>query len=1519
MRPLIPLFRGVCVLLALFSSLASAIGVYSSNVIISEFLASNSTGITDEDGSREDWIELYNPTPAAVNLNGWYLTDDAANLKKWKFPAVTLPSKGYLVVFASDKNRRNAGSPLHTNFKLSASGEFLGLIKPDGLTVAWQYTPTFPEQISNVSYGVTPLLGPEVSLIAPDAQAQFMVPQGSLPAGWTDAGFTPGAGWTSGLAGLGYDDTPITVGGGRILFVGNLNSNGTIPAGDQTVIDRLTTVLGHRVTYIDDNVVAAANATGMNLVIVSSTVSSTPVNTKLRDIAVPVLNWERGLTDDFLLSSAGSAVNGQTDLTVTTVGGTHPMMAGIPAGPVTVRQTAGTYNVASISNLAPGAKILATALTGEPAIMLVEKGQMLRSNTVAPANRAEIFLGDDGLAPLTPQGIALFDAAISVTMGAFTPTTAYDDYTRTYVRAAMKNNSATVLARFSFVPESVSAIDVLKMRIRYDDGFVAYLNGVEVARRNAPTTPAWNSTATVQRAYAAAVIPETIDLSAYAGLLIAGQPNVLAIQGLNIAADDINFLLQPELVTNEIQPFLQYYANPTPGALNDASTLGVVPETTFDVQRGYFSTPFQLTLANDMAEAKIRYTIDGSAPTATTGIAYTGPVTISTTTVVRAAAFRTGYSTGKPETRTYLKVADIIHQPASIPNWPQPTISVGTGSRIHDYEMDPEIVNDPAYTQDLIDSFAQIPTLCLSVARSDMWSSSGNNGFYRADDVKRPASVEYIDPRDPSAGVQADCSVEGHSHDRMKRSLRLSFSAAYGETKFESKLFTNSPLFPGVGNKSVDKIILRAGNNHSYARTWNPTRSTYTEDEWYRSTREAMGGPATPGTFVHLFIDGIYWGLYNPVERPDASFSANEYGGEKEDYFSVNHGGTHDGDATRWNYLIGDLTAKNMAVPANYAELNDYVDLPNFVDYLLCSFYSGMNDWPVNNWWGGNRNTPAKPFEFYNWDGETTWGAGNQANLTAWVHPLFRATENDQSAPATKIWHAARANPEFRMLIADRVYKHISAGGALSTEQSVARWNALAEWVRKPIVAESARWGDTIQEPPAKRDTDWQAEVNRVRNIMQTGTADGTGTTSNAIILRNAMRVQGFYPAIDPPVFSQEGGAVSSNFSLTMSNPNSGGTIYYTLDGTDPRLPGGAVHGAAVAYTTPVTFPYSLQVKARVLSGGVWSALNARSFGTNTLPPLRVTELMYAPTAPTESEIGDGFLDSSDFEFMEIRNHGTQNIDLTGAKFASGIDFTFGAKVIAPGETILLVHKTAAFISRYGSGFNIAGDFSGSLSNEGERIQLVNAAGDTLLDFTYSPTWYPAANGSGRSLVPQQPTGDPALWSTAEGWRASANIGGSPGAEDPEPAVGGVMSFAQWRTLHFNATEQADPLLSGPEADFDGDGKVNLIEYAIGTDPKLADACQVTLAGATLASRGTPATRANANDDGMVALYCQRKGGAGVGLHVRPVFSSDLVAWTESGGEPVVVADDGEIEVIAVAFPEQEGSIYFRLQVTQDP
>ncbi|NLE39614.1 MAG: lamin tail domain-containing protein, partial [Pirellulaceae bacterium] len=151
---------------------------------ITEFMAANKGVLADDDNAYSDWIEIHNPTEAPVSLDGWYLTDDSDELTKWQFPAVSIDAGGYLTVFASDKDRTDPAATLHTNFKLTSDGEYLALVRPDGVTISHDYD-TFPPLADNVSFGLPG---------RPD-DLTYHVPTSA------DAGL--GLGWTAG----GYDDS----------------------------------------------------------------------------------------------------------------------------------------------------------------------------------------------------------------------------------------------------------------------------------------------------------------------------------------------------------------------------------------------------------------------------------------------------------------------------------------------------------------------------------------------------------------------------------------------------------------------------------------------------------------------------------------------------------------------------------------------------------------------------------------------------------------------------------------------------------------------------------------------------------------------------------------------------------------------------------------------------------------------------------------------------------------------------------------------------------------------------------------------------------------------------------------------------------------------------------------------------------------------------------------------------------------------------------------------------------------
>ncbi|WP_336517740.1 PKD domain-containing protein [Pollutibacter soli] len=647
----------------------------------------------------------------------------------------------------------------------------------------------------------------------------------------------------------------------------------------------------------------------------------------------------------------------------------------------------------------------------------------------------------------------------------------------------------------------------------------------------------------------------------------------------------------------------------------------------FSHQRGFYDAPFSLTISGDAGQ-QIRYTTNGTAPTINTGTVYSGPISITTTTVLRAIAV-SGGSASAVQTQSYIFLNSVIHQPANIAGWPNKPYALGSGTAtaIHDYEMDPAIADNPAYSEDLIKGLKEIPTLSIVLDKNSFQTMYDG-------DIEVLASAEIIYANSPGLNEQFEVGIEAHSHLRLKRSLRLTFDNAPGGAGVISKIFRNAPLNSATATDQFNKakVVLRAGNNRSWARNWNPDRTAYTRDQWYRDAQIAMTGYGSHGTFVHLYVDGLYWGLYNPSERPDAGFQAKYFGGNFEDWLSFDSDGVRSGDATRFNYLSGTLVNKDMSIAANYNEMQGYLDVENFIDYLILTWFTGMTDWPQNNFQGGNRNVPSPtPNKYFAWDCEWSWDVTNGSNNGAWVHPDFRSNQTTGTSLLAKLWHSLRKNPQFMSLFADRVSKHCFNNGALTDAASVSRWTTLNNFISNAIIAESARWGDALNDGVTRTKNDhWTPEVNRVKTLMQ----------GNVQRFVNALIAEGYFSLLLPPSFSREGGATATPTTLTITNPNAAGSIYYTKTGNDPKNANGSISSDAVKYSGAVSITGDFTViKARVYDGTNWSSLHE---GTYFFPQLKINEFLASNS--------EGIVDESGVheDWIEIYNKGTQPVNIGG-------------------------------------------------------------------------------------------------------------------------------------------------------------------------------------------------------------------------------------------------------------------------------
>jgi hypothetical protein len=331
--------------------------------------------------------------------------------------------------------------------------------------------------------------------------------------------------------------------------------------------------------------------------------------------------------------------------------------------------------------------------------------------------------------------------------------------------------------------------------------------------------------------------------------------------------------------------------------------------------------------------------------------------------------------------------------------------------------------------------------------------------------------------------------------------------------------------------------------------------------------------------------------------------------------------------------------------------------------------------------------------------------------------------------------------PEYRLRFADHAHKHLFNSGLLTSDEAIERFLARAGQINMAIIAESARWGDARYEQPISR-ADW---LNAYENVL----AQMDGNVEKWIALT---REAGYYPPIDPPTFNRHGGQVTTGFEVTMAAPE--GTIYYTTDGSDPRLPVTGLTASTVSiYQSPLVLTTTTHVKARVLAGDVWSALHEATFRVGEPEErLRITEIMYNPMG------GD------DYEFIELKNDGDTDVDISNMSF-EGITFSFpSGKILGAGEFIVLVQNPIAFAERYPNVL-IGGIYQAKLSNKGEEIILKDKQGNVLISVPYDDEhgWPVSPDGRGDSLVFINLDGDP---QDPENWRASARLHGSPGADD---------------------------------------------------------------------------------------------------------------------------------------------------------
>jgi len=967
-------------------------------VWINEVLTDNESGLADGDGDLADWVELYNPGPDAVDLDGWGLSDDPDEPFAWAFPTTLLERGAFLLVFATGKGDDGPDDELHTGFRLSADGETLTLTHPAGEVVDQLEIPPLDE---DVSHGRAQQVE-EATVVADGSEARFTVDHES---GWADPDHDD-AHWLEVVLGVGFDGEDVAVEPTN-LSLGQLteqSSDGYGRSGVQAVDGDLGTF-----SHTGDADLEPWWSVDLGG---DARIARVDLYNRLDCCAERLYN----ITVE-VLDADGDTVH-VSDLL-------HPVSEGqAPTSP----------------------------------------GDLLTADLGDGVIGRHVRVGKDAVnGSGSSEWLSIAEAEV---MGS--PASPYEAWITTDVQEAMAGVSVEAFLRVPFAIEA-DGVDRVEFEIAYDDGFVAFVDGVEALRVNADDpVEAHGGDGT-----------EVFSLDPD---LLATGDHVLALQGLNTAPDDDDFLLRPTLTWQRIETGDRaWFAEPTPGEPNGVGVAGFVDPPTADPPRGFHEAAQDVEIACATPGATVVYTLDGSAPTQDHGttIVSGDTIAVETTATLRLAAFLDGYEPSGVVTHTYLFLDDVIRQPAAPDGFPTTWHGMSQSAIAADYEMDPEVVDDPAYHDDLLAGLRAIPTMSIVMDPADLFGDEA--GIYihsqqRGDDWERGGSIELLLP-DGSTGFHTDAGVRIHGYgwrphaNTKKHALRLEFRDEYGPRKLEYPLFADAPV------ERFDSIVLRSQGSRGWQDFRDPEQALYIRDAFARDTARDMGKTDGHATFVHLYLNGLYWGLYNPVERPDARFAEEYFGGSDDEYDAINRRTTTneaiDGDLVAYEEML-DLADLDLADPVNYEAIQGYLDLDDQIDYMLIHQYTVNLDGPEifshNNMRGVRKRETGAQFRFFVWDMEySLWDADDHYNIDV-----------DVAGAVSHVYAALRANADFRQRYSDRSAMHLFGSGALTAEACGARFEARADEIFDAVVAESARWGDTDREAPYTRDAEWMDEYTRL-------------------------------------------------------------------------------------------------------------------------------------------------------------------------------------------------------------------------------------------------------------------------------------------------------------------------------------------------------------------------------------------------------------------------------------------------------
>lgn len=999
-----------------------------------------------------------------------------------------------------------------------------------------------------------------------------------------------------------------------------------------------------------------------------------------------------------------------------------------------------------------------------------------------------------------------------------------------------------------FLVSDPAASSNLRLRLKYDDGFVAYLNGIRVAAANAPERqpPAWNDVSTAVNADAAAVIFKEFPLGASAQL-VTGE-NVLAIHGLNTALGaSSDALWVPELVADTALPVGTqpvYFTTPTPGQANGIGSTTVPPlvleltENPAPPAPGPFSLPVTVRTVptkNPVAGAMLywrkMFEAEKAAPMRDDGqgddaVAGDGVFSGRMEGVVLAAG---------EMVRWRVTAADVTGLTGRAP-----ANNVPDDSQIYHGT----VAQDPAL------STSQLPVLHWFMAA----------GVNPDTTIRARISLAYGGEFYDNVGAD----LHGQSTSAFpKKSYNLDFPTDHLfrwdpalERAADVKLMTNHADKTKVHHTIAYQLLRDAGVASHLARPVRVQRN----GKFFAVAEMVEDADETYLKRAGLNPDGALYKMYSFL-TPNLPAGGSGY--EKK---------------TRRNENSADLNAVAVGLAQSGEALLRYgfdnVDLPATVNHLAAYSMTSNTDAGHKNYYVYRDTTGTREWRLLPWDMDLTFGRVWTSDFNYFNDRVFATNAVSPTGAAgngNTFWNFGfRGSPAITQMYMRRL--RTLRDQFLSPPGGPDDWHVLQfrHWL-------------SVVDPPGVSPSD--AALDRTKwpaALWKLSGAPGTVSPFAAFSMaeeinrrlteyvpqRRTFLYTTYGPSLPPaqpaappltlgPVEFNPGLPASQHQEyFVVTNPTSQaveisgwtvtGGVEFTFPlgtvipsatlatATDPDRNKLFVARDAVGFRSRTTSPkagekrfvvsgYQGQLSARgeslELRNTAGTVIATTAWAADPTPSqrwLRVSEIQFAPVGPSAAETTAlPNVVASDFEFIELVNTGPTTLDLSGARFVQGIEITLPADTtLAPGARLVISPNPVALALRHPGLKDVIGNWWGRLDNDGERVQLVDGLGETVLDFSYNDSWYPWIEKHGHSLVMVDETGTPHdAWDQKRSWGVSPQPGGGPGAA---PATGMVYEFWQNR---FSKSDQNDPFRSGPQADPDADGLPNLAEYVLGEDP----------------------------------------------------------------------------------------------------